>query len=233
MVPPEASRAFGAVGRTEASAPTSLYKQAEASRACGAAGRQHPQGVCHIRSAPDGADGCAKSSAPTQGRKRPEFHTSNIQRAQTERPVSFIVRCGSPILRSPVRAFGLRTEKRKNAQRNDLFFCAQALFPRLAPLFCILFSGKTEKSMPAERQLRLRNDNGTAVQSQKCSAPLARSGGQRRPPLRNAYGKYAAGGTVAVSPQKRNLRCIRRKAPRAILPRCFPLIPATNMVYCD
>ena len=52
-------------------------------RACGAAGGQHPQGVCRIRSAPDGADGCAESSAPTQGRKRPEFHTSNIQRALT------------------------------------------------------------------------------------------------------------------------------------------------------
>ena len=52
-------------------------------RACGAAGGQHPQGMCCIRSVPDGADGCAKSSAPTQGRKRPEFHTSNIQRAQT------------------------------------------------------------------------------------------------------------------------------------------------------
>ena len=34
-------------------------------RASGATGGQNPQGVCRIRSAPDGADGCARSSAPT------------------------------------------------------------------------------------------------------------------------------------------------------------------------
>ena len=54
------------------------------------------------------------------------------------------------------RAFGLRKEERKNAQQNDTPFRASALFPRPAPLFCILFSGKAEKSMPPEAQLQCR-----------------------------------------------------------------------------
>ena len=72
------------------------------------------------------------------------------------------------------RAFGLRKAERKNVKWNELFFCASALFSRPAPLFCILFSGKTEKSMPAERQLQRRCKNGTSVNAEKSSAPPAR-----------------------------------------------------------
>ena len=38
-----------------------------------------------------------------------------------------------------------------------------------ASLFCILFSGKTEKSMPAERRLRCHRKNGTAVNPGKAA----------------------------------------------------------------
>ena len=47
------------------------------------------------------AVGRTEASAPTGCRKRPDFHTSNIQRALTERYVFFVVRSGNPILRSP------------------------------------------------------------------------------------------------------------------------------------
>ena len=40
--------------------------QSQKCRALARSGGQHPQGVCRIRSAPDGADGCARSSAPTK-----------------------------------------------------------------------------------------------------------------------------------------------------------------------
>ena len=51
-------------------------------------------------------------------------------------------------------------------------FSRASAISRPAPLFCILFSGKTEKSMPAERQLRSRNHNGTSVNTKNVPRPL-------------------------------------------------------------
>ena len=54
------------------------------------------------------------------------------------------------------------------------FFARKRYRTRPAPLFCILFSGKTEKSMPAERQLRCLRKNGTSGESgDKCPARCA------------------------------------------------------------
>ena len=83
------------------------------------------------------------------------------------------------------RAFldGLGNENTHN--RTTRLFARQRYFASPAPLFCILFSGKTEKSMPSETQLRCRRKNGTLVNTKGGSAPPARSGGQSRPPLQD------------------------------------------------
>ena len=47
----------------------------------------------------------------------------------------------------------------------NCFSARQRYFASPAPLFCILFSGKTEKSMPSETQLRSRNKEGIPVKS--------------------------------------------------------------------
>ena len=78
-----------------------------------------------------------------------DFHTSNIQRAQTERLVKFAVRSGNPILRSPVRAFGLRKVERKNAECNDLFFARKRYFVLQRPFLPYLFP-QEGKDMVAE-----------------------------------------------------------------------------------
>ena len=59
------------------------------------------------------------------------------------------------------------------------FSARKRYFASPAPLFCILFSGKTEKSMPAERQLWSRNYNGTAVNTK--NIPRLRRGGRTAP----------------------------------------------------
>ena len=79
-----------------------------------------------------------------------EFHTSNIQRAQTKRLARYIVRLGNPILRPPEGRSDdgnktiTRTTKRKAFQARKRYFVLRRLF------FCILFSDKSEKSMPPE-----------------------------------------------------------------------------------
>ena len=69
-----------------------------------------------------------------------DFHTSNIQRAQTERSVWHVVRSGSPIGRPPEGRldYGWRNDNAHNVTTS--FFCASALFrPQrsfLPYLFC-------------------------------------------------------------------------------------------------
>ena len=53
-----------------------------------------------------------------------EFHTSNIQRAQTERFAKFIVRSGNPIWRSPARAF-LNRQCNENTYNGTTCFSAR------------------------------------------------------------------------------------------------------------
>ena len=106
-----------------------------------------------------------------------------------------------------------------------MVFRASALFSRPAPLFCILFSGKTEKSMPAERQLRSRNDNGTVVNTKGSSAPLARVGGQhpqgvcriRSAPLSltAARGRPPLHGAFVPSVPEKASRILRMRSLRA------------------
>ncbi len=78
----------------------------------------------------------------------------------------FIVRSGNPILRSP-EGRSLTTGVTTTRTMERYAFSRVSAISRPAPLFCILFSGKTEKSMPPEAQLRCHRNHGTAVQSQK------------------------------------------------------------------
>ena len=87
-------------------------------------------------------------------------------------------------VRSTENATEIRTTER-------LVFPRVSAISRPAPLFCILFSGKTEKSMSPKAQLRCCRNNGTAVNPEKSSAPAARiechpSGVTKAPPLRAA-----------------------------------------------
>ena len=72
-----------------------------------------------------------------------------------------------------------RGTKKRTTERHA--FSRVSAISRPAPLFCILFSGKTEKSMPAERQLRCHRKKGTAVPSQK--RPAHEMHGLGRSPL--------------------------------------------------
>ena len=79
-----------------------------------------------------------------------DFHTSNIQRAQTKRLALCIVRSGNPILRPPEGRSddGWCNDKTHNG--TICFSGASALFRSPAPLFSPFFSGKTEKNGPPE-----------------------------------------------------------------------------------
>ena len=100
----------------------------------------------------------------------------------------FIVRSGSPILRPPE---GRSDYGQGNDNTHDVTTCFSArkrYRTRPAPLFCILFSGKTGKSMSAKRQLQRHCKNGTSGESGKepsassgCG-PLCASGAALRPP---------------------------------------------------
>ena len=82
-----------------------------------------------------------------------EFHTSNIQRAHTQRNALLIVRSENPIQRPP-EGRSLRDALSANGtQKQNAFSGATAPFRVPASLFCILFSDKPEKSMPAERRM--------------------------------------------------------------------------------
>ena len=106
----------------------------------------------------------------------------------------FSVRSGNPILRSP-KGRSLTTGVTTTRKTERLVFSRVSAISRPAPLFCILFSGKTEKSMPAERQLRSRNKRGTPVNPEKASrilrmrslhvlrARLAPAGAKKCPPF--------------------------------------------------
>ena len=67
------------------------------------------------------------------------------------------------------RPKGVRTTERETKIRkiSRYAFSRVSAISRPAPLFCILFSGKTEKSMPPEAQLRCYRNNGTSGESGK------------------------------------------------------------------
>ena len=81
-----------------------------------------------------------------------DFHTSNIQRAQTKRRARCIVRLGNPIRRPPEGRldYGRRNDNTHNVTTS--FFCATALFRVSSALFFHIFSRKREKIWPAERR---------------------------------------------------------------------------------
>ena len=79
-----------------------------------------------------------------------EFHTSNIQRAQTKRLVRRVVRSGNPILRPPEGRSLPGALSVNGTQKQSAFSGATAPFASPAPLFSPFFSGKTEKNGPPE-----------------------------------------------------------------------------------
>ena len=92
------------------------------------------------------------------------------------------MRSGNPILRSPEGRSDYRPGN-DNMHNGTNCFSRVSAISRPAPLFCILFSGKTEKSMPPEAQLRCYRNNGTSGEIEESlphppdavpSAPLAR-----------------------------------------------------------
>ena len=95
---------------------------------------------------------CAIYCAVLARRKPIEFHTSNIQRAQTKRRARCIVRLGNPIRRPPEGRldYGRRNDNTHNVTTS--FFCATALFRVPSALFFHIFSRKREKIWPAERR---------------------------------------------------------------------------------
>ena len=89
-------------------------------------------------------------SAALVRRKPFDFHTSNIQRARTERLALCIVRLGNPIRRPPEGRSDYGRCNNKTHSVSIYFSGATALFAFPAPLFSPFFSGKTEKNGPPE-----------------------------------------------------------------------------------
>ena len=89
-------------------------------------------------------------SAALVRRKPIDFHTSNIQRARTERLALCIVRLGNPIRRPPEGRSLWDAPSVNGTQKQNAFSGATALFAFPAPLFSPFFSGKTEKNGPSE-----------------------------------------------------------------------------------
>ena len=111
-----------------------------------------------------------------------DFHTSNIQRAQTKRLVLPIVRLGDPIGRPPEGRSddGRRNDKTHNG--TNCFIRRVSAISRPAPLFSPFFSGKTEKNGPAEQSPhRLVQKNGPSAHPKwACGAILHRMAQKNR-----------------------------------------------------
>jgi len=108
-----------------------------------------------------------------------DFHTSNIQRAQTERLAQRIVRLENPILRPP-EGRSLRDVSSVNGtQKQNAFSGASALFHVSSALFFHIFSRKREKIWPAERRMRLRKPHRASgafeARRRRHSAPFRRT----------------------------------------------------------
>ena len=93
-----------------------------------------------------------------------DFHTSNIQRAEIKRPRSLSCDAEAQFDGRPkgVRTTDSVTEIRTTER---YAFSRASAISRPAPLFCILFSGKTEKSMPSETQLQCYCKNDPSGES--------------------------------------------------------------------
>ena len=94
--------------------------------------------------------------------------------------------------------------ERKYAQCNDTPFRASALFPRPAPLFCILFSGKTETGPKQQTSGAFAVWRGRAA---KWTSPAACGGARDMQLARTSRRRHS----YSV-PVKTALRCNRRKA---------------------
>ena len=88
---------------------------------------------------------------PLQEERPFDFHTSNIQRAQTKRLARRIVRLGNLILRPP-EGRSLRDALSVNGKQNQNAFSARQRYFVPSGLFFHIFSAKTEKIWPAERR---------------------------------------------------------------------------------
>ena len=128
---------------------------------------------------------CAIYCAVLARRKPIEFHTSNIQRAQTKRRAQRVERLENPIKRPP-EGRSLRDVLSVNGTQNQNAFSARKrYFAFPASLFCVLFSDKPEKSMPPEafRTDWCRNAcaSGAFEKQQRLHF------GYKKPPLRAAF----------------------------------------------
>ena len=123
---------------------------------------------------------------PLQEGRPIDFHTSNIQRAQTEQRSLNIVRLGNPIRRSARRAFLAGCAFGEWYAESKCLFCATALFRSPAPLFSPFFSGKTEKNGPPEAQ--------RAIPAQKRYGPRSGGCGSANRTAPPAHSKHVAGG---------------------------------------
>ena len=115
--------------------------------------------------------GCAEAFRARRGRNIPNFIRQIFNGRKRSDP--YHSSCDAEA-RFYGRPKGVRTTDRETKKRTTerLGFLRVSAISRLAPLFCILFSGKTEKSMPAERQLRSYRKNGTSGESGKEVSPL-------------------------------------------------------------
>ena len=113
-----------------------------------------------------------------------DFHTSNIQRAQTKRRARCIVRLGNPIRRPPEGRldYGRRNDNTHNVTTS--FFCATALFRVSSALFFHIFSRKREKIWPAERRPLCRKPHRASGAFEKQQQLHF---GYKKPPLRAAF----------------------------------------------
>jgi len=121
---------------------------------------------------------------PLQERRPFDFHTSNIQRAQTKRRARCIVRLGNPIRRPPEGRldYGRRNDNTHNVTTS--FFCATALFRVSSALFFHIFSRKREKIWPAERRPLCRKPHRASGAFEKQQRLHF---GYKKPPLRAAF----------------------------------------------
>ena len=107
-----------------------------------------------------------------------EFHTSNIQWAQMKRLARCVVRSGNPILRPARRAFGLRTEQRQNAERNDTPFQARKRYKNVPePFSSISFPARGKRYGPRSGGCGFANRTAPPAHSKHAAGGIPRHSG--------------------------------------------------------
>ena len=125
---------------------------------------------------------------PLQKGRPIDFHTSNIQRAQTKRLVLPIVRLGNPILRPPEGRSLRKALSVNGVQEQNAFSGATALFRVQRLFFAYFFLTSQKKVCRRRHSAPIGAENGLSAHPQwACGAILRRMAqktGKGSPPFR-------------------------------------------------